>query len=209
VIEEAGVHHEPEERPAGDGTPSASDRHAPDASDGKQGLVLGVMGSLLALDLLSKAWIQGNFLLGQSMELIGDWVRLTYLLNPGAAFGLHVGGWSRAVFATLAVLAVAVVVVIVRETPAADRLRLAALSLILGGALGNLLDRLRAHGAVVDFLDVGFGSFRWPVFNVADVGVTTGAVLLVVLLWGERPSEAAERGTETAAESDASPAPGG
>jgi signal peptidase II len=174
---------------------------------GKQRLVFGVMGSLLAIDLVSKAWIQGNFLLGQSMELFGDWVRLTYLLNPGAAFGLHVGVWSRAVFATLAVVAVAVIVMIVRETPAADRLRLSALAMILGGALGNLLDRLRAHGAVVDFLDVGFGSFRWPVFNVADVGVTTGAVLLVALLWGERSmSPAPEGAPEGPVESDGSPA---
>jgi signal peptidase II len=153
---------------------------------GKHRLVLGVMGSLLAVDLVSKAWVQGNLLLGQSTELFGEWVRLTYLLNPGAAFGLNVGVWSRPVFASLAVVAVFVVMFIVRETPSADRLRLSALALILGGALGNLVDRLRAHGAVVDFLDVGFGTFRWPVFNVADVGVTTGAVLLVVLLWGER-----------------------
>ena len=58
---------------------------------GKQRLVLVVMGVLLALDLLSKAWIQGNLMYGQSLELFGDWVRLTYLLNPGAAFGLNVG----------------------------------------------------------------------------------------------------------------------
>jgi signal peptidase II len=161
----------------GTGKPRQGDKHR---------LVLGVMCSLLAVDLVSKAWIQGNFLLGQSTELFGEWVRLTYLLNPGAAFGLHVGVWSRAVFATLAIVAVFVIALIVRDTPPGDRLRLSALALILGGALGNLVDRLRAHGAVVDFLDVGFGSFRWPVFNVADVGVTTGAVLLVALLWGER-----------------------
>ena len=153
--------------------------------------MLGVMGSLLAVDLLSKAWIQGNVSYGQSLSLLGDWVRLTYLLNPGAAFGLNVGEWSRAVFATLAVVAVMVIVTIVRETPAADRMRLSALALILGGAVGNLIDRLRSHGAVVDFLDVGFGRVRWPVFNIADVGVTAGALLLVVLLWGDRGSLAA------------------
>ena len=141
---------------------------------GKQRLVLVVMGVLLALDLLSKAWIQGNLMYGQSLELFGDWVRLTYLLNPGAAFGLNVGEWSRTVFATLAIVAVGVILMIVRETPAQDRVRLSALALILGGAVGNLLDRLRSHGAVVDFLDVGFGGARWPVFNIADVGVTTG-----------------------------------
>jgi signal peptidase II len=159
---------------------------------GKQGIVLGVMGVVLAVDLSSKAWVQGNVTYGQSLDLLGDWVRLTYLLNPGAAFGLSVGDWSRTVFATLAIVAVGVILMIVRETPAAERLRLCALALILGGALGNLVDRLRSHGAVVDFLDVGFGAVRWPVFNIADVGVTTGALLLVALLWGERGSPALE-----------------
>jgi signal peptidase II len=162
------------------------------AGPGKQGIVVGVMGVVLAVDLSSKAWVQGNVSYGQSLDLLGDWVRLTYLLNPGAAFGLSVGDWSRTVFATRAIVAVGVMRMIVRETPAAERRPLAALALILGGALGNLVDRLRSHGAVVDFLDVGFGAVRWPVFNIADVGVTTGALLLVALLWGERGSPALE-----------------
>jgi signal peptidase II len=166
------------------------------AEPGKRGLVLGVMCVVLASDLTSKAWVQGNVLYGQSRDLLGDWLRLTYLLNPGAAFGLNVGDWSRTVFATLAIVAVGVILMIVRETPPAERLRLSALALILGGALGNLVDRLRSHGAVVDFLDVGFGAVRWPVFNIADVGVTTGALLLVALLWGERGSPALEPAAE-------------
>ena len=174
---------------------------------GKQGLVLGVMGSLLALDFASKAWIQGHFLLGQSMELLGDWVRLTYLLNPGAAFGLNVGAWSRVVFAALAVVAVGVITLIVRETPPGERMRLSALALILGGAMGNLLDRLRAHGAVVDFLDVGFGIYRWPVFNLADVGVTAGALLLVVLLWGDRGAPTSSPSPEPAGPPDSLSSP--
>jgi signal peptidase II len=166
------------------------------AEPGKQGIVLGVMGFVLGVDLLSKAWVQGNVGYGESQDLLGHWLRLTYLLNPGAAFGLNVGDWSRTVFATLAIVAVGVILMIVRETPAAERLRLAALALILGGALGNLVDRLRSHGAVVDFLDVGFGAMRWPVFNIADVGVTAGAFLLVALLWGEKGSPALESAAE-------------
>jgi signal peptidase II len=173
------------------------------APPGKQRLVIGVMGAVLAVDFASKAWVQTNVGYGQSFDLLGEWVRLTYLLNPGAAFGLTVGPWSRSVFATLAIVAVGVILMIVRETPAGERLRLSALALILGGAVGNLLDRLRSHGAVVDFLDVGFGTVRWPVFNVADVGVTAGALLLVALLWGERgpspvPSAADPGGPDSA-----------
>jgi signal peptidase II len=176
------------------------------AEPGKQSIVLVVMGAVFALDLMSKAWVQDNLLYGQSLDLLGDSVRLTYLLNPGAAFGLSVGEWSRTVFATLAIVAVGVIVMIVRETPPDERLRLSALGLILGGALGNLLDRLRAHGAVVDFLDVGFGAVRWPVFNVADVGVTAGALLLVALLWDERGgSPAPSSAAAPAGESDSAP----
>jgi len=152
----------------------------------KRAVVLAVAGPLLALDVLTKGWIRGRFDPGESVAVLGEWMRLTYVLNPGAAFGLHVGPYSRQLFVVLAVLALVVIVWVVRGTPADDRPRLAALALVLGGALGNLLDRLRPHGSVVDFLDVGWGpAVRWPVFNVADVGVTLGALLLVALLWSE------------------------
>jgi signal peptidase II len=155
-------------------------------------LVILVAAWVLSADLITKAWVQSRFRLGESVGVLGDWLRLTYVLNPGAAFGIHVGPWSRPVFVSLAVVAVLALAHVVRLTPPAERLRLWALALIMGGALGNLTDRLRAHASVVDFLDVGVGPVRWPVFNLADVGVTVGAVLLVMLLWGDEGMEAAE-----------------
>ena len=158
----------------------------------KHRLVMVVVAWVLGVDMISKAWVQSRFQLGESVGVLGDWLRLTYVLNPGAAFGIHVGPWSRPLFVTLALLALVVLANVVRLTPPQERLRLWALALIMGGALGNLTDRLRAHASVVDFLDVGVGRLRWPVFNVADVGVTVGAVLLVMLLWGEEAMEPAE-----------------
>ena len=72
-----------------------------------------------------------------------------------------------------------------RSTPVSDRLRLVAIASVTGGALGNLIDRVRSERGVVDFLDIGFGTVRWPVFNVADIAVTTGALLLALSLWRE------------------------
>lgn len=156
---------------------------------GKHRLVLPVSALVLAADVASKTWIQSRFHLGESVDVLGEWLRLTYVLNPGAAFGIHAGPYSRPLFAALALVAVGVIAQIVRVTPPAERLRLWALALILGGALGNLTDRLRPPGSVVDFLDLGVGTLRWPVFNVADVGVTVGALLLVTLLWGEEAAQ--------------------
>jgi signal peptidase II len=70
-------------------------------------------------------------------------------------------------------------------TPARHRIRLAAIALICGGAIGNLIDRVRSARGVIDFVDIGVGDVRWPVFNVADVAVTTGAILLALTLWQE------------------------
>ncbi len=72
-----------------------------------------------------------------------------------------------------------------RHTPAADRLRLFAIGAIAGGALGNVIDRVRSQLGVVDFLDFGVGNVRWPVFNLADTAVTIGAMLLLASLWAE------------------------
>jgi signal peptidase II len=117
--------------------------------------------------------------------VIGDFFRLTYIYNPGAAFGLHVGPMSRYVFLVLTVVCVVVLFVWFRATPVSDRLRLVAISLVTAGAIGNFIDRVRSPRGVVDFFDVGIGALRWPVFNIADIGVTIGAILLAISLWQE------------------------
>ena len=116
----------------------------------------------------------------------GDAVRLTLAYNRGAAFGTFDTPSSRWIFVATSLVVIGVMAQIYRTTPASDRLRVAALGLIFGGAVGNLVDRLRSPLGVVDFLDVGIGDARFWTFNVADVGVSIGGALLVWSLLRER-----------------------
>jgi signal peptidase II len=118
-------------------------------------------------------------------DVFGDVVRFTLVYNPGAAFGLHLGNQSRIIFTTLTVVALLILSRLYRATEAGDVPRTLALGLVCAGAIGNLFDRLRSELGVVDFLDVGVGDMRWPTFNVADMAVTSGAVLLAWVLWRE------------------------
>jgi signal peptidase II len=113
-------------------------------------------------------------------EFLGELVRLTLAYNPGAAMSISLGAHSRLGFSMLALGALAILGQMYRQTSAGDRLAAAGLALIASGALGNLLDRLRSPRGVVDFIDVGVGDLRFWTFNVADVGITCGAVLLVL-----------------------------
>ncbi|MGI9077903.1 MAG: signal peptidase II [Gemmatimonadaceae bacterium] len=118
-------------------------------------------------------------------EVFGEFVRFTLVYNPGAAFGLHVGPYSRWVFLLLTIVALFVLSRLYRAAHQDDTLRTIALGLVCGGAIGNLLDRVRSAAGVVDFLDVGVGDWRWPTFNAADMAVSIGAFLLAWSLWGE------------------------
>ena len=165
-------------------------REAPPAgaapAEGSKALIYGgIVGASVALDVLTKYVVQNTLVLYRPVPVWGDFFRLTYIYNRGAAFGLHVGGYSRYVFIALTVVAVVVLFAWFRTTPAYDRLRLYAIASVTGGAIGNLIDRVRSERGVVDFLDFGFGNVRWPVFNVADIAVTTGALLLAYSLWRE------------------------
>ncbi|HEX2167656.1 MAG TPA: signal peptidase II [Longimicrobiales bacterium] len=148
-------------------------------------LFIAVLAGVLLLDVSTKMLVQEHFMLYQQMEIVGDYVRLTYIYNPGAAFGIHLGEHSRIIFLVLSLVALAALIGMYWFTPLGDRVRLAAIALICGGAVGNLIDRIRSESGVVDFIDVGVGTIRWPVFNVADVAVTTGAVILALSLWKE------------------------
>lgn len=152
---------------------------------GKAGLFAGVLGGVVAFDLITKTFIQRSMNLYQQVNIVGDYVRLTYIHNPGAAFGIHLGPYSRFIFLVLSLVALAALAGMYWVTPARDKMRLASIALICGGAVGNLLDRIRSSQGVVDFMDLGIGQLRWPVFNVADVAVTCGAIFLAVSLWRE------------------------
>lgn len=152
---------------------------------GKMALLAGIMGSVVTFDVVTKLLVQRYFHVYQQVDVIGDYLRLTYIHNAGAAFGIQLGPYSRLIFLSLSLVALGALAAMYWITPAWDRLRLVAIALICGGAIGNLLDRIRSVRGVVDFLDIGIGPLRWPVFNVADVAVTTGAVILALSLWRE------------------------
>ncbi|MEP6574722.1 MAG: signal peptidase II [Gemmatimonadota bacterium] len=111
-------------------------------------------------------------------DVVGDVVRFSLAYNPGAAMSIYLGPWSRIIFTAVALGAVGVLAALYRRTAAADAGRALALALVIGGAVGNLIDRLRSPLGVVDFIDVGVGSSRFWTFNIADVGVTCGAIAL-------------------------------
>ena len=152
---------------------------------------------VVVLDLATKFLAEATLARRVPLTVLGDWIQLRLVYNEGAAFGLHVGEHSRWIFLGLAILALIVLGSMVRSTRPGDRLRLLALALVCGGATGNLIDRIRSAQGVVDFLDIGVGTWRWPTFNAADSAITVGAVVLAVSLWmeGRQQQRAKEAGT--------------
>jgi signal peptidase II len=118
-------------------------------------------------------------------QVAGSVVRLTLVHNAGAAMSLSLGRFSRGGFSMAALVALLVLARLYRATPQTDRRRAAALALIVGGAVGNLGNRLLLPRGVTDFIDIGVGSRRFWTFNVADAGITIGAVVLAWVLWRE------------------------
>ena len=116
-------------------------------------------------------------------EVVGDVVRFTLAYNPNAAFSVSLGQYSRWGFTLFASIVLVVLARLYRETESTDRAQAVALALVIGGAVGNLVDRIRSPRGVVDFIDIGLGDLRFWTFNVADIGVSFGAALLAVLLW--------------------------
>lgn len=140
---------------------------------------------IVILDAVTKYIAERSLTLYQPVPVMGDFFRLTYIYNRGAAFGLSLGDYSRYFFLVLTVVALVVLFLWFRSTPRDDRLRLFSIAAVAGGAIGNLIDRVRHEHGVVDFFDFGFGHLRWPVFNIADIAVTVGALLLALSLWRE------------------------
>jgi signal peptidase II len=165
-------------------------------------------GGVLVLDLLTKSWALSALAGGRRLELLGGWVPLTLAFNQGAAFGLRIGSDPRLVFIPVTILAIGFLLLVLLRAERADWLRIVAASLVLGGALGNLYDRVRWDRGVVDFigpLDLGF--MLWPVFNVADMGITVGAILLAISFWREDMARADAGAMERSSRSSPSPAP--
>jgi signal peptidase II len=138
---------------------------------------LAVSATVIVLDLATKAWVSSSFRLGESLEL-APFLSFVLMHNTGAAFSFLAGegGWRRWFFIVLTAVISSVIVAMLRRNATKPLLAL-ALALVLGGALGNLYDRVTL-GYVVDFVLLHAGGYAWPAFNVADSAITVGVVLL-------------------------------
>jgi signal peptidase II len=146
---------------------------------GRLPYLLVVVGTLI-FDRWSKSWIRNRFDLNESISVIDGFFNITYVRNTGVAFGIFSSISSPAKSLLLSIFTACAAVIVVMysvRSPVRNRLLQIALSLILGGALGNLFDRL-AYGYVVDFLEFYIGSYHWPSFNVADSAISVGVLLL-------------------------------
>ena len=154
---------------------------------------LGLSLLVIFLDQVSKLAIAGSMQLYQSIPVM-PFFKLTYVHNTGAAFSFlsEAGGWQRWFFATLALVISGVIAVWLARLKHDETLLAVALSLVLGGAIGNLIDRL-VYGYVIDFLDVYYQTWHWPAFNIADSAITLGVILMLVESFGLWKSEDTSR----------------
>lgn len=139
--------------------------------------------AVIALDIATKVWAVGEFRQGPPFQIIPGLLQFTYAENYGAAFSFlaDAGGWQRWFFGAVAVGFSIMVIAWLWRLPAARRWEPFALGLILGGALGNLWDRM-VLGYVRDFISVYYNTWSFPVFNVADMAISVGAAMLVIEL---------------------------
>ncbi len=151
----------------------------------------GLVAIVVVLDRITKVLAERALGAGEVASLVGDTAQLRLVHNPGAAFGLNLGAYSRWIFMAIAIVTVLFLYRMWKETALTERLRLYALGFVAGGAAGNLIDRFISPRGVVDFIDVGIGVARWPTFNVADIAVSCGAVALALSLWREDARRAA------------------
>jgi signal peptidase II len=145
---------------------------------------LWISAVTLVLDQASKLAVDGSMQLFESIPLI-PYFNLTYVHNTGAAFSFlaQAGGWQRWLFAGLAVVMSSIITVWLYRLQKHETLMAVALSLVLGGAIGNLIDRV-AYGYVIDFLDVYYQDWHWPAFNIADSAICIGVGLMLLESFG-------------------------
>ena len=145
---------------------------------------LWISALTLVLDQASKLAVDGSMQLFESIPLI-PYFNLTYVHNTGAAFSFlaQAGGWQRWLFAGLAVVMSSIIAVWLHRLQKHETLMAVALSLVLGGAIGNLIDRV-SYGYVIDFLDVYYQDWHWPAFNIADSAICVGVGLMLLESFG-------------------------
>jgi signal peptidase II len=161
---------------------------------GLRGPYVWIMAAVVVLDQATKLLVDRLMALHESHDVLDGFLRLTYVRNRGAAFGILSDAelpYQSALFSLLSLAALTAIALYAWRLPARSRLPKTALAMIMGGAVGNLIDRMRL-GYVIDFVDAYFGPHHWPAFNVADSAISIGVVLLIIdmLL---HPHPAAER----------------
>ena len=143
---------------------------------------VGIAALVIIIDQLTKLWIMTNFALHEQQNVIPGLFDLVYVTNTGAAFGFLAGSKNllrQVFFVGVAIVALVVIVYAYGHLKRQGKIFVYALGLIGGGAIGNLIDRLR-FGSVVDFLDFYLGSYHWPAFNAADSAITVGVGLFLL-----------------------------
>jgi signal peptidase II len=181
---QGGEELEESQAPGAPATPGTAGPAAPVAatSAGRPAwaLFIGIALGVVVLDQVSKAWVIANIAPGSSVQLVGEFLRLIHSKNNGALFGLF--GSSAPVLAVASVVVISLIVWY-HARSGRNLLISVALGLLLGGAIGNLIDRLR-FGYVVDWVDGGIGSIRFWTFNVGDAAITVALLLLLAsILW--------------------------
>lgn len=147
-------------------------------------IILIITIPVIVLDQFTKFYIQKSMKLHQSIKVIDGLFDITYVLNKGAAFSFLAdkpAAFTAPFFIIISVIAIAIIGFLFYKTEKNDYVSLIAFALLLGGSIGNLIDRIR-HGAVTDFLDFYIQQYHWPAFNVADSAITTGMFLLFLSL---------------------------
>lgn len=146
---------------------------------------------IIVIDQISKFYFENTFTQYQQVPVIPGLFNLTLAYNKGAAFSFLAdqSGWQRWLFSALAIIVSIVIIAWIRQLKPQERLPAISLSLILGGAIGNLIDRLTNSNGVVDFLDFYYQQYHFPAFNIADSAITIGAALLIFHILFEKHEE--------------------
>ncbi len=147
---------------------------------------------VFVFDQASKLWVVKNFELYESIQLFPS-LNFTYVHNLGAAFSFlsSAGGWQRWFFVGVALIATTVLLIWLRKLKPSERWMAVTISLVLGGAIGNLYDRI-SYGYVIDFIDVYYKAHHWPVFNIADAAISIGVVMMLIDAFKGESSKATE-----------------
>ncbi len=134
-----------------------------------------ILVGVVLLDRITKSIASQELILNKSLSVISNFFKVTLVLNPGGVFGTRIGGNLFYILAAILAALILVVWFLKKKTSVAH---ITAISLMLGGAIGNLIDRIRI-GKVIDFLDFGIGNYRWYTFNIADSAITVGIAIII------------------------------